>query len=140
VKRLVAPAMRRRGLRLKRRRLSQDRLYAACLFASPRLKLYLYDSIRDGEVNALVAGPDADDSGEERNGWIYIRQALYLETERPSVEKLLKLVPARARSTEDQLRELIDIFETYHEAILRMVAEPQPERRARLGGGAGAGL
>lgn len=117
---IFGPVLRARGFALGPVRHDADGLYSALVFRSEAMKLHLYDSVRDGEVNAQVAPLWADDAGW-RPDWPYLREAARAPGPPKSFEELLRDVPKEFRSREAQLQELADLFVAQYPRISAFV-------------------
>jgi hypothetical protein len=117
---IFGPTLTLHGLTEWSFRNDPDDLYSALVFRSDALKLYLYDSVRDGEVNALVSPLWADDSGSTPD-WVYLRTAAAESGPPKGIEELRRNVSREFVSNEDQLRGLAALFDAQYARVSSLI-------------------
>lgn len=126
IDRHLRPFLRREGFRLNTVRGSGYEWMA--LYASRRCRLAIYQSARNGEVNALIALPSASTNAgaiRREQGWHYIygftREGL-------SFDELLASVPEHPVGFEKQMADVAETLENHFSMMLARILSPDGGR------------
>lgn len=90
----------------------------ACLYKTKEVKILVYYSDRDGEVNALIGSNSANESDIYSSDWVFVRSLISSLTQR-SVKELLDGIPKNHLSLDAQVNEIAQLIcENFDEILV----------------------
>ena len=118
VEKILGETFRSRGFQVEKEVESDDGSISTIIYGSRSMRVALYRSQREGEVNCLLGTFLANSGDLDSEHWVYLRSFLHGDDE-PSLEELLAGVPDAPQSDEDQLRGIADELDRHFDRILR---------------------
>ena len=120
VEKKLADFLSREGLVYQEEKIYDSGNQISIFYKSSFCKLSIYRSIRNGEVNAMLAGINSPNNNKLDDGWKYLNSLV--NDKNYSIDRLLLNVPNAPKSFDDQLDEVVNKIVINFHSILKTIS------------------